>query len=476
MALGALILSACEPGPTDPEPPPPNPDLQAVSCVAELSAATVRCATATAGPRPAASGPITVGGQGIYVQLASSGTSYNSGTQIFTTTVTVKNLTAEPLGTTDGASADVDGIQVFFHSGPLVTGGSGSVTVANADGTGSFTGPSQPFYRYAGNLAGGATSAGKVWNFTVAGSVTTFTFQVYVRAQVPQAAGMLRFLADSLGTTGTIYSISGTSPTNVVATGVFDVDELLGGRLFRWNGAGWTILSDFADLLYGSWVIGATAYAVGPDGVIWYSPDNGGQWTRTRISSGTLLSSAWASAANDLYAAGGDGTILHSTNGTTWTPMTSGSTQFLNWVWGTAANDIFAVGYGGTILHFNGSTWSPQTPPAGSASAILYGVGGTPGGTLFVVGEGGRILRSVNGGATWTADVSGTTNTLRSVWCAAPTDCVAAGDLGTVRRWNGVGWSPIASGTTKLLRAGWGAATTSVFLAGDQGTMLRGVR
>ncbi len=475
MVSGALILTACEPGPTDPEPSPPPPDLQAVSCVAELAAARMLCTIATAGPRPAATGPITVGGQGIYVLLTSAGTSYSSGTGSFNTTVTVKNLTAQPLGTADGASADADGIEVFFHTGPSVTGGSGSVSVANADGSGSFTGPNQPFYRYAGNLAGGATTAGKVWNFSVTGSVTTFTFQVFVRARVPQATGILRFLPDSLGT-GTTYSISGTSPTNVLATGVFVVDELLGGRILRWNGVSWTIFSDFADLLYGSWVIGATVYAVGPDGVIWFTSDNGANWTRTRISSGVLLVSAWAGATNDLYAAGGDGTILHSTNGTSWTPMASGSTQFLNWIWGTAANDVFAVGYGGTILHFDGSTWSGQTPPAGSASAILYGVGGTPGGTLFVVGEAGRILRSVNGGATWTADASGTANTLRAVWCVAPDDCLAVGDLGTVRRWNGTAWSPMASGTTRLLRTGWGASTTSVFLAGDQGTMLRGVR
>jgi hypothetical protein len=103
-------------------------------------------------------------------------------------------------------------------------------------------------------------------------------------------------------------------------------------------------------------------------------------------------------------------------------------------------------------------------------------VGGTAGGSLFVVGSGGTILRSVNGGASWTADASGTSATLRSVWCPGPSDCIAAGDQGTMRRWNGVGWSPMSSGTTRGLRAAWGPSATSVFVAGDQGTMLRAVR
>lgn len=469
-----MFLVACGAGPTDPEPPG-DPGLQAISCVADLVQSTLQCGSAT-GLRAAASGPLTIGGQGTYVHLTSGGTAYNSGTQIFTTTVTLENLLAGPLGTGDGVVPDPNGIEVFFHAGPSITGGSGSVSVANPDGVGSFTGPSQPFYRYAGNLPGGATSSGKTWNFSVTSSVTTFTFQVYVRAQVPQPAGILRLLADSLGTTGTIYSVTGTSVTDVLATGVFDIDELLGGRILRWNGTGWTTVSDFPDLLYGSYAAGATLHAVGPDGVIWFTANSGADWTRTRISNGVLLTSAWASAPGDLYAAGGDGAILHSSNGTSWAPMASGSTQYLNWIWGTTSSDIFAVGFNGTVLHFNGSVWSPAPLPGGFATTTFYGVGGTAGGTLFVVGSGGTILRSVNAGASWTADASGTSATLRSVWCPAPSDCIAAGDQGIMRRWNGVGWSPMSSGTTRGLRAAWGPSATSVYVAGDQGTMLRGVR
>jgi hypothetical protein len=350
------------------------------------------------------------------------------------------------------------------------------VTVANPDGSGSFTGLDQPYFQYPGNLSGGATSSEKSWVFAVSGTVTSFSFQVLVRAQVPQAQGVLRWLGDSLGASGTLYGVSGTSATNLLAAGVFDIDELLGGRILRWDGLGWTVVRNFADLLYGVWTGGGAVLSVGPDGVIWFSPDNGTQWTRTRIATGVLLTSAWGSAANDLFVAGSGGTILHSANGTTWTPMTSGATQYLNQIWGTSASDIWAVGYNGTVVHYDGVSWAPRPVPSGSATTAFFGIGGVPGGEVFAVGAGGTILHSVNGGLDWTPQASGTTANLRGVWCASTTDCVAVGEQGVIRRWNGTLWSPMSSGTAKALRAVWGAGASAVFVAGDQGTMLRGVR
>jgi len=71
------------------------------------------------------------------------------------------------------------------------------------------------------------------------------------------------------------------------------------------------------------------------------------------MSSGStgLLNDVWGSSANDIFAVGSGGTILHY-NGSNWSAMTSGTIQGLNAVWGSSANDIFAVGSGGTILHY----------------------------------------------------------------------------------------------------------------------------
>jgi hypothetical protein len=45
-----------------------------------------------------------------------------------------------------------------------------------------------------------------------------------------------------------------------------------------------------------------------------------------------------------------DGTIVHY-DGASWKPMDPGTTGVLNGVWGSSANDVWAVGDDGTILH-----------------------------------------------------------------------------------------------------------------------------
>src|SRR5437016_14604059 len=83
------------------------------------------------------SADLIVGGENIDVLLKSTNVRYDPATQIFQADVTVQNLLTPTLGTPDGNS--VSGVKVFFHAGPSVVSGSGAVTVANADGAGTFT-------------------------------------------------------------------------------------------------------------------------------------------------------------------------------------------------------------------------------------------------------------------------------------------------------------------------------------------------
>src|SRR2546427_2853978 len=129
---------------------------------------------------PNTSTDLIFGGQGMYVQLRSSNVSYNASTQIFRADVTVQNLTALNLGTPDGST--VTGVKVFFYSGPTVTSGSGTVTVANPDGTGTFTGTNQPYFLYNEILPTGQVSSGRTWQWSVPSTATFFTFQVLVDA------------------------------------------------------------------------------------------------------------------------------------------------------------------------------------------------------------------------------------------------------------------------------------------------------
>jgi hypothetical protein len=177
----------------------------ALTCRADVAAQNVSCR-----PRPLVTGELgpqflIVGGQGVYVQLVSTGVSYNSGTEVFQANVQVGNLlgdepgTGQPLGTPDGISTT--GIRVFFHAGPTVTSGTGAVTVLNPDGTGMFTGSNQPYHEYDVFLPAYFISSAKTWQWTVPATVNTFEFEVFVDAEVPHPNGFVYVSPEATTTT-----------------------------------------------------------------------------------------------------------------------------------------------------------------------------------------------------------------------------------------------------------------------------------
>ena len=175
-----LLASACvDRNPLSPDGAIPAPaPLASIQCTVTVASGTMTCAQrapATGGARAN-----IIGGQEIYVKLASSGTSYDSGTQLLSTTVTVQNLLQQTLGLDSLGAAH--GVTVFFESGPTLTSGSGSVSVFNPDGMGTFTTGNQPYYLYNETLGSFEISAGKLWQFSAEPTVATFSFVVLVSA------------------------------------------------------------------------------------------------------------------------------------------------------------------------------------------------------------------------------------------------------------------------------------------------------
>ncbi|HET7233337.1 MAG TPA: Ig-like domain-containing protein [Longimicrobium sp.] len=200
-AACALALAACsdrgQPVAPDPAAPPTQPLLAAaLRCTASVRDRSVSCAH-DALP-DGARGYIVVGGQHLYVDLTSSNVAYNGG--IFSFDVTVKNLIPQPMATTDGVTADAQGVRVIFATGPVLVAGSGNVSLANADGTDAFTGTNQPFFRYTTELGGDGilstneTSAARNWQLNLDNTVTTFQFTLYVVAEVPKPQGYVDIL------------------------------------------------------------------------------------------------------------------------------------------------------------------------------------------------------------------------------------------------------------------------------------------
>ncbi len=165
----------------------------------------------------------------------------------------------------------------------------------------------------------------------------------------------------------------------------------------------------FADAQEG-WAVGAhgtilhTTNAGVPDTT--YVPPFGelpGGVKRTRAQfSGTeaALNGVAIAASGTVWAVGDTGTIVRTTNsGQTWLPVRSGTSLRLNAV---AAEDAaaWAVGERGTILSWNGSAWTART--SGTAEELLAVDFATPS-LGWAGGRNRTLLRTADGGRTWSS-------------------------------------------------------------------------
>lgn len=156
----------------------PDAGLARITCRVDVRASTLTCDQ----PRPVTpqgvNAQINLGGQEKYVKLASSGTSYDGGTELLQSSVTVQNLLAQAMGTNDGVT--VQGVYVYFNEDPVVTSGTGTVALSNADGFQTFTAANQAYFLYNEILDPYEISGARTWFFSVPATVNTFQFTLYV--------------------------------------------------------------------------------------------------------------------------------------------------------------------------------------------------------------------------------------------------------------------------------------------------------
>lgn len=214
-----------------------------------------------------------------------------------------------------------------------------------------------------------------------------------------------------------------------------------------------------------------TGIAVGTNGIVIRTTDNGATWFRAYSGVVVHLRGVAMGSATVGWAVGDGGTILKTTDGgSSWTVQTSGTSEALHGVWANSATTAWAVGANGTILVTTdgGTTWTPQTS---GTTQTLRGVVfiGTDG---WVAGHGGTILETSNSGTTWNAQTSGTSEDLHAVWMRDANNGWAAGKNGTIRRTSdgGANWNAQTSGTAQhinglvmlSLTVGWYAADGGV--------------
>ncbi|MCF0072773.1 T9SS type A sorting domain-containing protein [Dyadobacter sp. CY261] len=191
----------------------------------------------------------------------------------------------------------------------------------------------------------------------------------------------------------------------------------------------WTsrqILPDITlyDVAYGS----GKYVAVGQSGMIRTSPD-GINWTEQTSPVGKTRNLRHIVFANGFFVVVGDsGTTMTSTDGLNWYQHNSGTDRNLYSI-AYGAGTFVAVGtLGCRLTSTNGIDWTNRSDAQQySINDVVYGNG------LFAtVGENGILKTSNDHGATWTARVSGTTNTLLGIAINKFGRFVAVGIKGTI--------------------------------------------
>lgn len=215
---------------------------------------------------------------------------------------------------------------------------------------------------------------------------------------------------------------------------------------------------------------------------------------------GQTLVDIWGLSANDVYAVGRVGAVLHYDRAN-WTAMTVGESD-LETIWGFSESRLFAVSTVidcmepppcfdppcpeppilSSILSFDGTTWSEINVLQRkwirrvwtSSEDCCFAVGS------FLVPVYEQIdcdfYRTIlrYDGTAWTVMIDETTpGRLNDVWGASESDVFAVGSGGAILYYDGLVWMEMASGTTEDLIAVWGGSANDVFAAGANGAVLR---
>lgn len=197
----------------------------------------------------------------------------------------------------------------------------------------------------------------------------------------------------------------------------------------------------------------ATPGICSPSGYCWENP----------VPAGGMLTAAWASGPDNVYAAGGWGRILRF-DGTVWKTEAEGE-GWIEGLWGSGPDDVIGVGDSGLIRHRKGGTWQIEDVEESNGFSAVWGSGPAD---VFAVGENGVVFHF--DGKAWSGQTTGTDASLSAVWGTGPKDVYAVGhlsadDSGVVMHHDGRDWE-ITAHLGRRLDGVWGAGPNDVWVAG----------
>jgi photosystem II stability/assembly factor-like uncharacterized protein len=233
---------------------------------------------------------------------------------------------------------------------------------------------------------------------------------------------------------------------------------------------------------------GAPLVAYGPGGLLMNSEDGGGNWRAAKPAlEVSLRDVAHAPQGRALIASGKLGAVVRSTDGgASWSSVepvwpNPNTPPELRMLVETPARDaLLGVGPPGTIVRSNadGSVWSVKHfTPIESERAFTWALVEPKRATLTAIEARGQMQLSSDSGITWRAVDAPTNNADWVFWQGALLDSgtlIVAGKSGTAIRSTdgGATWTAMLTGTDKDLFGSFADRDLS-FLVGQDGTLLR---
>jgi photosystem II stability/assembly factor-like uncharacterized protein len=225
----------------------------------------------------------------------------------------------------------------------------------------------------------------------------------------------------------------------------------------------------------------AACFAAGDYGFIAATTVGGTGWVAqspTYAAAGTTYSGISCPSAITCFVGGsaqGPGTsqvgILQWTSdgGATWTNQATPNNTGAGAISCPSTSTCFALGAGNVINTTNsGTTWTAQN----SGTALLQTLTCPSTAVCFAAGSAGAIVATMDGGAHWSSQTSGTTANLTSVSCPSTTVCLAGGMIaatGTIifvgTGNGGASWSQLSTQAPGYLYALSCPSTTVCFAA-----------
>jgi hypothetical protein len=192
-----------------------------------------------------------------------------------------------------------------------------------------------------------------------------------------------------------------------------------------------------------------------------------GDWFLLRQESHTRLSSIAGTAADNIFAVGSKGLVLHF-DGMSWSREYSGTTRSLNGVWCSSSGDVYAVGYEVASIR-SGGVWTVEDLGYDQQPVAVWG---TADDDIYAVGYWGLILHREETG--WVEMESPTTANLMSIWGTGPDNIYAVtggrcGDDGKVLHFDGVAWTIKDEFADNVLWSIWGTGADNIYTVGWDG-------